>query len=162
VPVFFSNDERLCPVRSLDAWLAAAGITEGPVFRGLGRADRLGARLTAETVADRVKHYAKLAGLDPNDFGGHSLRFGFITTAARRGRNLDSIAVTSRHRSLSVLRVRREGDHLRTRRWRRAALKLRKRRRRRAHRPKTAWCERRSGAAEPREQAVQTSMTPAA
>ena len=101
---FLSNDARLCPVRALDAWLSTANITEGPIFRGLGRADHLGARLTSETVADRVKHYAKIAGLDPDDFGGHSLRFGFITTAARRGRDLDSIAVTSRHRSLSVLR----------------------------------------------------------
>jgi hypothetical protein len=33
------------------------------------------------------------------------LRRGFITTAARRGCDLDAIAVTSRHRSLGVLRV---------------------------------------------------------
>lgn len=104
VPVFFANDERCCPVRALDAWLTSGGITEGAIFRALGRDDRLGARLTAETVANRVKHYAKLAGLEWRDYAGHSLRRGFISTAARRGPDLDSIAVTSRHRSLSVLR----------------------------------------------------------
>jgi integrase len=105
IPIFYSNDPALCPVRSLDAWLEASGITCGPIFRALGRGDRLGSSaLGAATVADRVKHYAKVAGLDAHEFAAHSLRRGFISTAARRGRDLDSIMVTSRHRSVSTLR----------------------------------------------------------
>ena len=100
----------MCPVRSLDAWLAATDITTGAVFRALRRDDRLGDRITAATVADRVKHYAKLCGLDWRDFAAHSLRSGFVTTAARRGRDLDSIMVTTRHRSTATVReyVQRE------------------------------------------------------
>jgi integrase len=113
VPVFFSNLAEHCPVRSLDAWLAAAGIAADAVFRQLGRRHLIGARLSPEAVLDRVRHYAKLAGLVPSEFGAHSLRSGFMTTAARRGKDLDSIMRTSRHRSDRVARgyIQRETLH---------------------------------------------------
>jgi integrase len=104
VPIFHSNDPELCPVRALDAWTTAAGIVDGAIFRRLGRSQQLGDRLAPATVLDRVRHWAKLAGLEPKDFGAHSLRRGFMTTAARRGRDLDSIMRTSRHRSEKVAR----------------------------------------------------------
>ncbi len=113
VPVFFSNTAGHCPVRSLDAWLATAGIVDGPIFRQLGRRQQLGERLSAEAVLDRVRHWAKMAGLPQEDFGAHSLRSGFITTAARRGKDLDSIMRTSRHRSERTARgyIQRETLH---------------------------------------------------
>jgi integrase len=104
VPIFFSNSVETCPVRSLDAWLAAAGITEGAIFRRLGRQQKLGARLAPSAVWDRVRHWAAAAGLTKEDFGAHSLRSGFMTTAARRGKDLDSIMRTSRHKSERVAR----------------------------------------------------------
>jgi site-specific recombinase XerD len=113
VPVFLSNSGEHCPVRSLDAWLEAAPITEGAIFRVLGREERLGVRLAPAAVADRVRHWAKKAGLDWREFAGHSLRSGFVTTAARRGKDLDSIMVTTRHRSVATVReyVQRETLH---------------------------------------------------
>ena len=42
------------------------------------------ARLTNKSVADIVKSYATKIGLAVSDFGGHSLRAGFVTTAADR------------------------------------------------------------------------------
>lgn len=100
-------------MRSLDAWLVASGISDGAIFRQLGRRQQLGVRLSPEAVFDRVRHYAKRAGLPWKEFGGHSLRRGFITTAARRGRDLDSIMVTTRHRSVSTVRgyIERETLH---------------------------------------------------
>lgn len=113
IPVFFSNAAEHCPVRSLEAWLVASGIAAGAIFRRLGRRQELGERLAPAAVLDRVRHYAKLAGLTPDNFGAHSLRSGFMTTAARRGRDLDSIMVTSRHRSERVARgyIQRETLH---------------------------------------------------
>ena len=105
VPVFFSNIAEHCPVRTLDAWLAASAVVEGPIFLRLGRGQQLGERLAPAAVLDRVQHYAKLAGLEYREFGAHSLRSGFITTAARRGKDLDSIMVTTRHRSERVARA---------------------------------------------------------
>ena len=95
------------PVALLREWLDAAGITEGPLFRQVGRSGRVRAvrqvgdeqpRLTTQAVADIIKRYAKAAGLDALTFGAHSLRAGYITTAAERGADLARIMDQSGHR----------------------------------------------------------------
>jgi site-specific recombinase XerD len=68
-----------------------------------------GSRLQQEPPTDRsvakiVKRYARLAGLDSSQFAGHSLRAGFITSAAESGAAVLRIADQSRHKSLDVLR----------------------------------------------------------
>ncbi len=74
--------------RALAAWLAAAGLTEGPLFRPLSWHGRHGAGLSDRSVAEIVKTRAALAGYDPREFGGHSLRSGFVTAAGRQGVSL--------------------------------------------------------------------------
>jgi integrase len=66
-------------------------------------------------VWDRVRRYCKLAGLPFKDFGAHSLRSGFISAAAKKGKDLDSIMRTSRHKSERVARgyIQRETLHTR-------------------------------------------------
>ncbi|MCJ2024712.1 site-specific integrase [Methylobacterium sp. J-067] len=107
------------PVKLVREWLDAAGITEGPVFRPVSRSGRvrapivpdgnnaaaderaklnLGCRLTTQAVADIIKRYCTAAGLDASTFGAHSLRAGFITTAAERGADLARIMDVSGHR----------------------------------------------------------------
>jgi integrase len=76
----------MCPVEALDAWLSASGITEGAVFRQMRKGGRLGAnRLSPEAVAEIVKRRVKEVGLDPKRYSGHSLRAGFVTSAAAAG-----------------------------------------------------------------------------
>lgn len=83
-------------------WLDAAGITEGPVFRPVSRSGRVrqgeSVRLTTQAVADIIKWYCEAAGLDAATFGAHSLRAGYITTAAKRGADLARIMDQSGHR----------------------------------------------------------------
>jgi len=108
------------PVALVRDWLDAAGITEGPVFRPVSRSGRVrGAdmenshigregefygqvvkppRLTTQAVADIIKRYARAAGLKASAFGAHSLRAGYITTAAERGADLARIMDQSGHR----------------------------------------------------------------
>jgi len=89
------------PVALVREWLKAAEISEGPVFRPVSRAGRVrasGARLTTQAVADVLKRYAAAAGLDASTFGAHSLRAGYITTAAERGADLARIMDQSGHR----------------------------------------------------------------
>ena len=74
-----------CPVTALKAWLAAAGITTGPIFRSVKKGGAVAGRLPAQSVADIVKAYAERVGLDPALFAGHSVRSGFLTSAAKRG-----------------------------------------------------------------------------
>ncbi|MGU3541011.1 site-specific integrase [Methylobacterium sp. A54F] len=88
------------PVALLRDWLGAADISEGAVFRPVDRNGhvRRGGRLTTQAVADIVKRYAGAAGLDPSEFAGHSLRAGFITSAAERGVDMARIMDVSGHR----------------------------------------------------------------
>jgi len=62
------------------------------------------ARLTDRSVADIVKAHARRAGLDPKLFAGHSLRSGFLTSAAARGASIFKMADQSRHKSMDTLR----------------------------------------------------------
>lgn len=91
-----------CPVQALKAWLGAAAITEGPLFRPINKAGKIGSdRLTAQSVALIVKAAAQRIGLDPKSFSGHSLRAGWITSAAKRRASLTKIMDVSRHRSVN-------------------------------------------------------------
>jgi hypothetical protein len=51
-----------------------------------------------------VKAYAKRLGLDPKVFSGHSLRAGFLTSAAARGASIFKLMEVSRHKSVDTLR----------------------------------------------------------
>jgi integrase len=102
---------RLRPVEAVQTWLEAAAITEGPVFRAVLKGGRLqAAALTPHSVAAIVKMYAERAGLDPAAYAGHSLRAGFITSAAEAGASVLRIADQSRHQSLDTLRGVRRAD----------------------------------------------------
>ena len=101
----YARDAKLCPVRSLDAWLAAAAITTGPLFRGVDQRGIVSERaLSDRAVALIVKRTAARAGLDPARVAGHSLRAGFATTAAKYGRSLDAIMRQTLHRCPKVAR----------------------------------------------------------
>jgi len=96
---------ELCPLRALRVWLGAAGITSGSVFRSVSRHDAVGESLSTRGIADVVKMYAERAGFDPSEFSGHSLRAGFITSAAEKGANADRIMDHTGHRSHAMVRV---------------------------------------------------------
>jgi hypothetical protein len=94
-----------CPVQAVSDWLVAAEISTGPVFRSMHRGDTVGAaRLTAQSVALIVKALAAKVGLEASRYAGHSLRSGFLTSAARNRASIFKMADQSRHRSLDVLR----------------------------------------------------------
>jgi hypothetical protein len=62
-------------------------------------------RLTAKSVCDLVKAYAQHVGLDGAALGAHSLRSGFLTSAARRGASVFKMRDVSRHKSMDVLQA---------------------------------------------------------
>ena len=101
----YGSNRATCPVRSLQAWIAAAEFAEGPIFRHVDRHGRIaGQRLSPAAVADVVKRCAQRAGLDPARVAGHSLRAGFVTSAALRGVSETLIAEQTGHKSLTTLR----------------------------------------------------------
>jgi site-specific recombinase XerD len=96
---------RLRPVEAVQAWLAAAEISDGPLFRPVLKGGRIQREpLSAFSAAQIVKRYAERAGLDPAAYAGHSLRSGFLTSAAESGASILKMIEVSRHKSIDVLR----------------------------------------------------------
>jgi integrase len=88
----------------MQRYLEVSGLKTGPLFRRIdSRSDCMGDRaLTPQVVALIVKARAEAAGLDPARFAGHSLRAGFVTSAAARGVTLHNIMRQTRHKSERV------------------------------------------------------------
>jgi integrase len=85
-----------CPSATLRAWIQAAGITEGPVFRKVDRHGRVGTRaLGGRAVAIIVQRTAAAAGVS-GDFAAHSLRAGLATSAAQAGKSDRAIMTQGR------------------------------------------------------------------
>ena len=100
----FGSDAESCPVLALRAWISAAGITDGPVFRPVDRHGNVAAsRLSGKAVALVVKRAAERAGLDSSSYAGHSLRAGFVTTAAANGASERAIARQTGHSAGSTV-----------------------------------------------------------
>lgn len=103
----YGSSPDTCPIRALKAWLEHAKITEnGPVFLPVSKHGKLlTGRLAPDAVARAVKRYAKRIGLDPDRYGGHSLRAGLATAAAIGGADERSIMNQTRHKSLKQVRA---------------------------------------------------------
>jgi integrase len=104
IGVPFGSAPAVCPVRALAAWLAAAGITEGAIFRGVSRHGALLGRLSDRGVARVVQRGAAAVGLEASAFGGHSLRAGLATAAATAGKSERAIMAQTGHRSAVMVR----------------------------------------------------------
>jgi integrase len=104
VAIPHGNHAETCPVRALQRWLDAAGITEGPAFRPIDRHENIGAsRLSNKAVALVIKRCVQAAGLDAAQFSGHSLRAGFVTSAARAGEPERRIMRQTGHKSIEMV-----------------------------------------------------------
>ena len=80
-------------------------IESGALFRSVNKAGAVaGARLTDRSVANIVKAMAGSVGLDASSFSGHSLRSGFLTSAASNGASIFKMMDVSRHKSVDTLR----------------------------------------------------------
>src|SRR6266550_4934186 len=103
--IAIARGDVACPVKALRAWLDAAGIETGPVFRPINKAGTVAdSRLTCRSVANIVKAYAGRAGFDASTYSGHSLRSGFLTSAAGNGASIFKMMDVSRHKSVDTLR----------------------------------------------------------
>lgn len=101
-----ASHTELCPADALVRWFDEAKIEAGPLFWPIRKSGELDRRqpLSGQAVGLIVKRHAERIGLDPDRFGGHSLRAGFATEAARMGFDAMAIASQTRHRSLETLR----------------------------------------------------------
>ena len=102
--VAIPRGHHIRPVETLQAWLAAAGITAGPVFRQVTQTGRVSAvALGDDGYVKAIQKRARQAGLDPAGFSGHSMRAGFLTSASEHGASTFKMQEVSRHKSVDVL-----------------------------------------------------------
>ena len=99
----FGGVPATCPVRAVRAWIAAARLDGGALFRAVDRHGRVGGALDAAEVARIVKRAAARVGLDASRYSGHSLRAGLATTAARSGKSDRTIMAQGRWSSRSMV-----------------------------------------------------------
>ena len=106
VAILAQRGSPWCPVAAVEAWLRHAGITAGPVLRRVYRGGRVEVArpLSEQSVAGIVKRLAARVGLEPADYAGHSLRRGFLTSAARNRADLLKLLAQSRHRNVETVR----------------------------------------------------------
>jgi integrase len=93
-----------CPIRAVKKWIATAGITSGPLFRGITKDNVIkNTPMTSEVLYKLIKKCAVNLGYDFHDFSPHSLRSGFTTQALRNNARLDKIPSVTFHKNLRSL-----------------------------------------------------------
>ena len=102
VGINFGRNADYCPVRTLKAWMDAAGIEDGPIFRGVPRSaeiasDETADPITGKTVRNVLGDAAERCGLDREAVAGHSLRRGHLTQGALNGAELNRLMKQAGH-----------------------------------------------------------------
>lgn len=87
---------------ALKIWLIKSGLRQGPLFRGIKPDNSFYPTISGRTINLIVKRRIALMGLNPDDFGAHSLRAGFLTESSHQGINLTEAMMLSGHRSYSI------------------------------------------------------------
>jgi len=101
----YFDDVNYCPVINLRKWLEISKIKSGPIFRRFSKGSILtDNRLTDQSVVLLIKEYLRLAGIDNENFAGHSLRSGFATVAADSGADERSIMAMTGHKTTQMVR----------------------------------------------------------
>ena len=110
--VAIPDGDLIQPVERIRTWLDVSGVTSGPLFQTLRRGGNVrGRRIDPSDIARIVKRYAEAIGLNPSKYSGHSLRAGFVTSAAIHRARLDKIMEVTRHSSPGmVLRYIRQAS----------------------------------------------------
>ena len=91
IPYF--DNKIFCPVLAIKNWVNFSKIRSGKIFS-----------VSDKSIALIIKKYALIVGLDPNKYGGHSLRSGFATSAAESGAEERNIMAMTGHKTTQMVR----------------------------------------------------------
>lgn len=97
--IFYSPEAKVCPIRSLQAWVRQLGRETGPVFVSLRKGERVTqARLSDKSINAVVQRY-----LGP-DYSAHSLRASFVTVAKLAGADDSEVMNQTKHKTSAMIR----------------------------------------------------------
>jgi integrase len=84
--------------------LSKQGVTEGEIFRRVDKKGRILGKLSDEAIRRMVIKYAFMAGLDdPWQYGAHSLRSGYVTTAQQLDKRIGDMMGVTKHKKVESL-----------------------------------------------------------
>lgn len=101
IPLYPAKDSDFDPLLVVRDWLSQAGITSGPVFRGM---DRYGHVLSEPIAPETVRLILRQYAVRPN-VSGHSLRVGYVSQAKMDGKDNFQIRIISRHSSDDMINL---------------------------------------------------------
>ena len=88
-------------IQRVQAWLTAAGIQEGALFRALTKGGKVRAGLSARSLRTIIATRSKAAGV-PGRVSGHSLRVGSAQSLAAAGASVVKMQQAGRWKSPSM------------------------------------------------------------
>ena len=88
---------------SLTAWISAANITDGYLFRSIRRNKISENPINPQVVNQIIKEHVEMIGENPKYYSAHGLRRGFITTCARKRISIFDIMELTDHKSIVSL-----------------------------------------------------------
>jgi len=106
--IFYSPEFKLCPIRTLEAWVKRLERTEGPVFVSLRKGERLTTRrLTDKHINLIVQQYLGAK------YTAHSLRASFVTVAKLNGADDSEVMNQTKHKTSEMIRRYTRLDNVR-------------------------------------------------
>lgn len=113
IEIQWGANDRTCPLLALEDWLKIARIENGFVIRSVGQYGSVGKGMHPDSIGKRVKDLVRRARIaNPKEYGGHSLRAGFVTEASANGATNDQIMKQTGHTSEAMVRRYARGDQL--------------------------------------------------
>jgi site-specific recombinase XerD len=106
--IFYSPEFKLCPIRTLEAWLKRLDRTTGPVFVSF----RKGEQLTERRLTDKHLNLIVQRYLG-NTFSAHSLRASFVTVAKLAGADDSEVMNQTKHKTSEMIRRYTRLDNVR-------------------------------------------------
>ena len=104
IPVI--EGSRIRPISRVRRWIGAVGLEDphAPLFMSMNCGGSLPARgIHPDNVNRIVKIWVERIGFDPSCYSAHSLRAGFVTSAARHGALVHKIMHVTRHTSTAMV-----------------------------------------------------------
>jgi integrase len=106
--IFYSPEFKLCPIRTLEAWIKRLNRTTGPVFVSFRKGERLtDRRLTDKHLNLIVQRYMG------SKFSAHSLRASFVTVAKLAGADDSEVMNQTKHKTSEMIRRYTRLDNVR-------------------------------------------------
>jgi len=104
IGIFPGNCAETCPITLLRDWLHVRGSFPGPLFPRIKTGGNVTAtRMHGGSICLMVKTCVARIGLNRSQYGGHSLRAGFITAAIQAGVSVPAIMIRTGHKSVATV-----------------------------------------------------------